>query len=90
MKKENFLTGRQVGDDLLCLEQRYRRFPGPRPARHEQMSRLREDIERLLVQINLQDGTANKSSSSFGAGGFIAASISISTFLIVAGSSSPD
>ena len=89
-QKENFLTGRQVGNDLLCLKQRYRCFPGPRPTRHEQVSRLREDIDPLLVQIDIQDRTPNKSSSTFGPGGFNAASISISTFLIVAGSSSPD
>ena len=84
------MAGRQCRNDLLSLQQRNRRLSGTWPARDEQMSRLREDIEPLLVEIDLQSKTPSGSSSSFGLGGFIAASMSSNTFLMVAGSSSAD
>jgi len=53
---------------------------------------LRENVEPLLVEVDLQSLAPNRSSSSSGCGGggFIAASISSNTFLMVAGSSSAD
>lgn len=84
------MTSRQCRDDFLRLQQRNRRLSRTWPARDEQMSWLRKNIKPLLVKIDLQDRSPNKSLSSLGVGGFIAASMLSNTFLIVAGSWSLD